>query len=80
MNLPSSTKSTVPSKGRLSAAKLLRHQLLLARLLSSVHRRLSYEHLIGEGRKASTTNQATNKIAVLATNAKSSKATTLEMA
>ena len=79
-NLPSSTTSTVPTKGRALAAKPSVTSDPSAKTAKQRAQAVDeLDYLIDVDRKSFTTDQATNKVALPATNAKLSKVTALEV-
>ena len=78
---PSSTTSTVPTKGRALAAKPSVTSDPAAKTAKQRAQAVDeLDYLIDGDRKSFTTDQATANVAVPATNAKSSKVTALEVA
>ena len=71
----------MPTKGRAPADKIPLTSDPAAKTAKQRAQAISkLDHLIGGDRKASTTDHAANKVAIPATNAKSSKVTALEVA
>ena len=71
----------MPTKGRLPAAKTSVTSAPDAKAVKQGAQAVAYvDHLVRGDRKASTTDQATEKVAIPATSTKSSKAMALEVA
>ena len=79
-SLLSSTTSTVPTKRRTPAAKTSVTTTTAKATKQHAQVVAELDHLIEEDLKASTTDQATEKVAIPATSTKSSKAMALEVA